>query len=358
MSLSRSKGIEPQVSPPPGDLGGWALKKFSDYFQFQVLNVRELNSIIYFLFLTIYASLVYQGPAFAYGKTSRPFVPFQKIKSTGTLRSSLMVIPVAIDYRALKNSNLNAKIQNYRGPYKYREFSFTFDLGAKIGELDYILRILKKHKSRATFFTTGKFLTRYPQKAKEIINDGHEIGNHTFNHLFLQNPDQLKRELIKTERLFYQVTGHAIAPYWRSPYLQDDSPKKKWLLDTAYKIGYIHFNATIDSKDWTDQKNPCYLTGSEFYYGFTKLNISNLNLRNRYSFCKKSLKYLTYQKNFDLRGGIILMHADSMRKNNYLVHQLDALIIFLKKKNYRIVTLTELINDRELGSESGSKQTN
>jgi len=58
----------------------------------------------------------------------------------------------------------------------------TFDDGPTPGVTDELLDMLKKHKAKATFFCVGKNIENHPDLYQRILEEGHEIGNHTFNH--------------------------------------------------------------------------------------------------------------------------------------------------------------------------------
>lgn len=59
----------------------------------------------------------------------------------------------------------------------------TFDDGPHPEATPFVLKELKKHDALATFFCIGKNVVSYPGIYKQIINEGHSVGNHTFNHL-------------------------------------------------------------------------------------------------------------------------------------------------------------------------------
>ncbi|MCK4638806.1 MAG: polysaccharide deacetylase family protein [Bacteroidales bacterium] len=59
----------------------------------------------------------------------------------------------------------------------------TFDDGPTPDVTPEILNILKIFNAKATFFCIGKNVKNYPETFKKIIEAGHDIGNHTFNHL-------------------------------------------------------------------------------------------------------------------------------------------------------------------------------
>jgi len=59
----------------------------------------------------------------------------------------------------------------------------TFDDGPHPEITPFVLNELKKHDALATFFCVGKNVLAYPETYKQILNNGHSVGNHTQNHL-------------------------------------------------------------------------------------------------------------------------------------------------------------------------------
>lgn len=59
----------------------------------------------------------------------------------------------------------------------------TFDDGPIPEITEYVLDVLKSRAIHATFFCVGDNIRKHPEIFKRIIEDGHRIGNHTFNHL-------------------------------------------------------------------------------------------------------------------------------------------------------------------------------
>jgi peptidoglycan-N-acetylglucosamine deacetylase len=71
----------------------------------------------------------------------------------------------------------------------------TFDDGPHPEATPFVLKELKKHNALATFFCIGKNVVSYPAIYKQLINEGHSVGNHTYNHLNgwkTSNDDYLK----------------------------------------------------------------------------------------------------------------------------------------------------------------------
>jgi len=68
----------------------------------------------------------------------------------------------------------------------------TFDDGPIPEVTPWVLRILKDENIRATFFCVGENVMKYPEIYQQILDDGHSVGNHTYNHwqgIRKNNPD-------------------------------------------------------------------------------------------------------------------------------------------------------------------------
>ena len=101
----------------------------------------------------------------------------------------------------------------------------TFDDGPLPDFCPWILQCLKDHKAKATFFLVGENAAANPKITRQIIDEGHSIGNHTQNHLngfktrvqdYVSNVNQchqvLKPFLSETERLLFRPPYGKIRP--------------------------------------------------------------------------------------------------------------------------------------------------
>lgn len=59
----------------------------------------------------------------------------------------------------------------------------TFDDGPTPSVTDKVLDLLKQHQAKATFFCLGKNVVEHPELFQRILDEGHKVGNHTYNHL-------------------------------------------------------------------------------------------------------------------------------------------------------------------------------
>ena len=64
-----------------------------------------------------------------------------------------------------------------------KEIFLTFDDGPHPTLTNFVLDELMKYNAKATFFCIGHNVFKYPEVYLRIINEGHSVGNHTFNHL-------------------------------------------------------------------------------------------------------------------------------------------------------------------------------
>lgn len=96
--------------------------------------------------------------------------------------------------------------------------SLTFDDGPG-KNTDEILNILRRADVKGTFFLTGQEIEEYPDYAMKIVQDGHEIGNHSYSHerMFFKSPAFIKEEIEKTDELIRQI-GYEGEIYFRPPF--------------------------------------------------------------------------------------------------------------------------------------------
>ncbi|MDI6758852.1 MAG: polysaccharide deacetylase family protein [Candidatus Omnitrophota bacterium] len=110
----------------------------------------------------------------------------------------------------------------YRIPTLEKVVALTFDDGPSPIWTPKILDELKKAQVKATFFMIGEHVEKYPEVAKRVIQEGHEIENYTYDHhaLSYYKNQELEKEILDAERAIKSVTGKSIK-YFR--------PSKAWL---------------------------------------------------------------------------------------------------------------------------------
>lgn len=92
-----------------------------------------------------------------------------------------------------KNRQIMDKYQGmYMGNNEKKIIYMTFDLGYEAGYTPKILEVLKQNDVKATFFITAHYLNTQPDLVKQMIDDGHIVGNHTPNSLMSRYEKTIK----------------------------------------------------------------------------------------------------------------------------------------------------------------------
>jgi len=106
----------------------------------------------------------------------------------------------------------------WRGPRRGRQLALTFDDGPSEATLE-VVEILDLFGIRATFFECGSNIARLPAIARQVVEAGHEIGNHTYSHprLLGCSAGTIRREVKRTQQAIFDATG-AQARLFRAPY--------------------------------------------------------------------------------------------------------------------------------------------
>lgn len=72
---------------------------------------------------------------------------------------------------------------HWRIPVKDNSVYLTFDDGPHPTITPKVLDLLDKYRAKATFFCIGRNVEQFPKIFEDIVERGHQIGNHTFGHL-------------------------------------------------------------------------------------------------------------------------------------------------------------------------------
>lgn len=155
---------------------------------------------------------------------------------------------------SLKVSNKNIALSNLilRGPKTDNHIALTFDGGGNEYGTAQILNILMKYNIHSTFFLTGQWVEAYPGLARQIILEGHEIGNHTYDHTDLTTlqEEQIIRQIILCEQAIRRITGKSVHLFFRQPYGHGDEK----VLAATKRAGFDYtIQWSLDTLDW---KNP------------------------------------------------------------------------------------------------------
>lgn len=187
--------------------------------------------------------------------------------------------------------------------------ALTFDDGPDPRYTSQILELLAKYDAKGTFFVLGKSAEKYPEVIKRQFNEGHEIANHTYSHVFKASGRRLQEELKKTNDIIYSITGYAPTLFRPVGGIYTDD-----IINTAYDSGYkvIIWSWHLDTLDW---KNP----------GVRRIANKVLNGASP--------------------GNVVLFH-DGGGNRTQTVKALEIILPQLEKEGYKFVTISELMGEK------------
>ena len=192
----------------------------------------------------------------------------------------------------------------YMGNADKKYVYMTFDLGYEAGYTPKILEVLKQNNVKATFFITANYLNTEEKLVKQMIDEGHIVGNHTVNHKSMPscNLETIKKEMMDLHTAVYNKFGYEMK-YMRPPKGEYSEKTVAYTNTLGYKT--VMWSFAYD--DWDETKQ-----GREAY-GKKKIldNVHN--------------------------GEIMLLHATSKDNANIL----DEVIKEIKNKGYEFKNIDE-----------------
>ena len=203
-----------------------------------------------------------------------------------------------------------------RGGHAPRAVALTFDDGPDPQYTAMILDTLRAYKAPASFFVVGKQVQKLPWLAQRIVNEGHEIANHTYGHPDLATmPDAtIRSELAAANQVIEAVTGRR-PRLFRPPYLGDARPATEERLRpmaVADGLGLRVVALEVDSRDW--------------------------QLKKPHEIVQRSLRALDAG-----RGRIVLLH-DAGGDRTPTVAAVGPLIDSLRARGYTLTTVAGLLD--------------
>lgn len=196
--------------------------------------------------------------------------------------------------------------------------SISFDDGPNEPFTSQILDVLKAFGIKATFFVVGQNVEAFPDALRREVGEGHEIGNHTYDHevLPLKSPGQIRSQLARTNDLVEKITGARPrlfrAPHgWRNP----------WVNRSACREGCVPVAWTLGVWD-TDRPGTNAIV-------------------------ERTLNGLKGLKD----GCVLLLHdgrgVEHGIDTSQLVSALPQIITKAREEGYRFITLSEMVKESE-----------
>lgn len=219
-----------------------------------------------------------------------------------------------------------------RGPDDRPDILVSFDAGSSDRGATAILDALAARGIHTTVFLTGEFIRRYPDIARRIAADGHEVGNHTDTHphltTYASDSRQVTRpgvdrafvagELARTARLYREATGRSMAPLWRAPFGEHNAEIRRWAAEQGYwHVGWTGGRSGLDGLDWvTDPRSRAYQSADRLL-----------------------ARLVAHAEN----GGIVLLHLGSDREEP-VASRIGTLFDGLKARGFRFARASDFLS--------------
>ncbi len=183
------------------------------------------------------------------------------------------------------------------------KIAITFDCAWGAEDMESILATLKNHSCKATFFVLGTWAEQNPDTMKKIVADGHEIGNHSYNHTHYTAMSQngMLSDIDKCNKAIKDTSG--ISPtLFRAP----SGDYNNSVIETVHSKDMEYIQWSVDSLDWR---------------GLT---------------CEQMLERIIPKTK---SGDILLFHNDTA----HTAESLDNILTELEKKGFSFLKVSDLI---------------
>jgi len=221
---------------------------------------------------------------------------------------TLVAVSLSMTYDSLPKSIsvfglIDRLVPIYRVETNEKKVAISFDAAWGSDITPKLLEILKKHNIKTTFFLVKFWVDKYPEMTKRIVQEGHELGNHSATHprMGSLSKNQIIEELNRTRDKIKELTGQETVLF-RPPF----GDYSNTLISTANELGYYVIQWDVDSLDWKD-----------------------LSANAIYDRVIKQVK----------PGSIVLFHNNG----KHTAEALEPIIVELKRQGYEIVPVSQLL---------------
>ncbi|MGW6734636.1 bifunctional polysaccharide deacetylase/glycosyltransferase family 2 protein [Streptomyces sp. NPDC055013] len=201
-----------------------------------------------------------------------------------------------------------------------KTIALTFDDGPNPTWTPQVLAILKKYDIPATFFLVGSMVSRYPGIVADMVEQGNEVGIHTFTHVDLsyQSDARVNREMQQTQLALAGAVG-ITTTLFRAPYSSETDAIDNYSWPVYKKLGEQGYTSVFVDTDSDDWKRP----------GVSKI-----------------IKWATPD---DEEGASVLFH-DAGGERSQTIKALPTYIEKMKAKGYTFTTISGAVQEEESAS--------
>ncbi|MFI6807635.1 bifunctional polysaccharide deacetylase/glycosyltransferase family 2 protein [Streptomyces luteogriseus] len=205
-----------------------------------------------------------------------------------------------------------------------KTIALTFDDGPNPTWTPQVLAILEKYDVPATFFLVGSMVSRYPSVVRDMVDQGHEVGIHTFTHVDLsyQSDARVRREMEQTQLALAGAAG-ITTTLFRAPYSSETDAIDNYSWPVYKKLGQDGYTSVFVDTDSDDWKRP----------GVSKI-----------------VQWATPKKN---KGASVLFH-DAGGERSQTIEALPRYIEKMRAKGYTFTTISGALDEQQ-GQQQGQQ---
>ncbi|SFS57381.1 Peptidoglycan/xylan/chitin deacetylase, PgdA/CDA1 family [Zhouia amylolytica] len=223
-----------------------------------------------------------------------------------------------------------------RGRTSRKKLTLIFSGHEYSDGVETILKTLKKHRIKASFFLTGEFYKNKANKdfIEKAMAEGHYMGAHSDKHLLYNDWSDEKKILVKHDQFTVDLINNYIAmekfgilkkdaTYFLPPYEWNNNIITQWALQQDIQI-INYTRGTLMHADYTIPNTKQYRSSEEIF---------------------NSVK--DFEKREGLNGAILLSHLGSHpARTDKFYNSLDNLIVLLKDRGYVFESLSSLLGSK------------
>ncbi|MFG2279336.1 bifunctional polysaccharide deacetylase/glycosyltransferase family 2 protein [Streptomyces asoensis] len=205
-----------------------------------------------------------------------------------------------------------------------KTIALTFDDGPNPTWTPQVLEILRKYDVPGTFFLVGSMVSRYPGIVRDMVEEGNEVGIHTFTHVDLsyQSDARVDREMEQTQLALAGAAG-ITTTLFRAPYSSEADAIDNYSWPVYEKLGEDGYTSVFVDTDSDDWKKP----------GVSKI-----------------IKWATPE---DGKGASVLFH-DAGGERSQTIKALPAYIKKMKAAGYTFTTISGVMQEQNAAARQAS----
>lgn len=193
-----------------------------------------------------------------------------------------------------------------------KQLALTYDDGPNDPYTFRLLEVLARRDAKATFFLVGKRVRQRPDIARAVVEAGHDIGNHSWDHrnLIFCSPAETRRQLTDTQKAIEDATG--VSPRLFRPGFGGRRPGT---FAIARELGMTPVMWRVTCYDWS----------------------------------ATSPEQIEKKAHKQIRGGDVILlhdggHLEIGTNRSHTVKATDNLISFYKPQGYAFVTISTMLH--------------